>query len=315
MQVPHWLGVAFGVVIAKRMLITARQRAERLAFEHAALCRIATAATGVLDDGSMSRLVAEEAARLTGAPSAAVAGGNGSLTTWPHEPRSRDSGGDPEGVARRGLGVEAVIAAGVRAEGDTWGVVAVPAGPHLVPEAERQLSEVADLLGLSISAREGRRRLAEQAASDALTGLANRRALDARLAAEVARARRHGSALVLVLVDLDHLKQINDTRGHAAGDAQLRALAEALRVVARAEDFVARLSGDEFVWLLPDTTREPASQAVERLRAGPCPPISVGLAEHRPGDEPADLLRHADMALHAAKGAGRGTTRSFDAPE
>lgn len=314
-QVPHWLGVAFGVVVAKRMLIRSQERAERMALEHSSLRRIATAATELPEAEPLHRLVAEETARLTGARSAAVAGRDGSLTTWPEEPLAAGAADQPEDAARRALGADAVIAAPVQAEAGTWGVVAVPDGPSLVPGAQAGLSEVASLLGLAASAREGRRRLAEQAATDALTGLANRRALDSRLAAEVSRAERHGTALVLVLVDLDHLKQINDTHGHAAGDAQLRALADALRRASRTEDFVARLSGDEFVWLLPDTDRERALGAVDRLRSGPCPPVSVGLTAHRAGNEPADLLRHADLALYAAKAAGRGTTRSFDASE
>jgi diguanylate cyclase len=168
---------------------------------------------------------------------------------------------------------------------------------------------------LVVAAVEGRRRLAEQAASDPLTGLANRRAFEARLEAEVARAERHDSGLVLVVLDLDHLKEVNDTGGHEAGDAHLCALAGALTGAARAEDLVARVGGDEFAWLLPEATAAQAKEAVQRMRVGLGPSISVGVAQFRSGLDADGLMRNADLALYAAKASGRAATSVFEAAE
>jgi len=152
--------------------------------------------------------------------------------------------------------------------------------------------------------------LTAQAHSDSLTGVANRRAFDERLAEECARGARLQHTFVLVLLDLDDLKGLNDTQGHAAGDRALRALAEILHGQARGIDLVARIGGDEFALVLPEVDRDGADTMVRRLteivsRAtvdGHTLSFSAGLAVY-PGDggDAATLLRHADDALYRHK--------------
>jgi GGDEF domain-containing protein len=128
--------------------------------------------------------------------------------------------------------------------------------------------------GLFVILRVQRRTIREQRAGaevlarkDELTGLGNRRALGEALNREVARARRGDRRLSVVVGDLDHFKEINDTRGHAAGDEFLRHAADALRSIAREADACFRWGGDEFAILLPETDLTQAEGVAQRLRA------------------------------------------------
>ncbi|MFM0029144.1 sensor domain-containing diguanylate cyclase [Paraburkholderia madseniana] len=158
------------------------------------------------------------------------------------------------------------------------------------------------------------------AATDALTGLSNRRALDARLDAEWTRAARQGSAISVAFVDIDHFKRFNDLYGHAMGDDVLSAVADCLTEAARASDVVVRYGGEEFAVLLPDTDAAGAIAAAERMRKNvegmthfaltkgqPVVTVSVGCATRLPalGGAPRELLLAADEQLYSAKGAGR----------
>jgi len=161
--------------------------------------------------------------------------------------------------------------------------------------------------------------LAEQIGTDALTGCMNRRALEARLKSDWRLAKRRGTHVALAAVDLDHFKQINDTRGHPVGDVVLQQLAGIMKSTARDTDAVARFGGDEFVILLPDTGWQGALTFAERLRrrvddftfGPPGTPmtitISVGVALARGTDplSPEELLKEADRALYKAKQQGR----------
>lgn len=156
-----------------------------------------------------------------------------------------------------------------------------------------------------------RRRMLESAAAialtDPLTGLANRRAWEEELRREVARARRHSERLALVMLDLDHFKELNDTHGHQAGDTVLAEAAASWRTAVRTTDFLARYGGDEFAMLLPDCPDEYGETVLERIRTA-IPPgcsCSAGIA-YWDGNEKAEaLLSRADAALYAAKRAGR----------
>ena len=165
----------------------------------------------------------------------------------------------------------------------------------------------------------------EEAHTDGLTGLLNRRAFEAKLRRTLAQVRSDPDAVAsVVLVDVDHFKPFNDTHGHAAGDFVLRTLARTLTDNVKGRDVVARYGGEEFVILLTGTTRASASVVAQQIAAaisgkrlvrkasgesiGPVT-ISAGVAQARPTDNAASLMERADAALYAAKEGGRNQTR------
>ncbi len=159
---------------------------------------------------------------------------------------------------------------------------------------------------------------ASEARIDSLTGLANRRALEEILAAEISRTQRFAHQLAVVLLDLDRFKEINDSFGHAAGDVMLRAVSRLLTSLARQGDTVARWGGEEFVVVLPETDLAGAQRFAERLRrtieahaVGEMKTsASCGVATMRPEDSVAELIGAADHALYQAKSKGRNRTES-----
>jgi diguanylate cyclase (GGDEF)-like protein len=181
-----------------------------------------------------------------------------------------------------------------------------------------KVEEVVDRLAESIGVCERQRRLAEEAETDALTGVGNRRRASRALAAALNRARRYGEPVAVLLIDLDHFKQVNDELGHQTGDALLGRIGALLSSEARSYDTVARIGGDEFVVVCPTTDTFGARAMAERLRRlvrevgatvlpdGWEPTVSVGIAVHPlAGDSPEELLRAADAALYDVKRAGR----------
>jgi diguanylate cyclase (GGDEF)-like protein len=165
-------------------------------------------------------------------------------------------------------------------------------------------------------------RLAQLVREDALTGVANRRRLDEALEEEWRRGSRRRTPLALALIDVDYFKAYNDRLGHPAGDACLKAVAQAVvETCQRAGELVARYGGEEFAVLLPGVSREQAGTAAENLRqrvlalalphpesaVGPQLTVSVGVASTQPAidQKAADLVAAADRALYAAKQAGR----------
>jgi diguanylate cyclase (GGDEF)-like protein len=163
-------------------------------------------------------------------------------------------------------------------------------------------------------------RRAEHADTDELTSLPNRRAFNQALIHELQRAKRYGTPLSLTLFDLDHFKQVNDTHGHPAGDRVLVAATHAVERNLRESDVFARVGGEEFAVLLPNTSHEGAAEFAERLRAAlqainPLAPevdahvtASFGVAEFDHGsDDPTGetLIAAADAALYNAKWLGR----------
>lgn len=168
-------------------------------------------------------------------------------------------------------------------------------------------------------------RLKHQAESDFLTGCMNRRSFDEKLNREISRSQRQNYPLSIALLDLDHFKRINDTHGHATGDAALRHFAQFVQGNIRLSDSLARLGGEEFAVLMPDTDASAAVPLIERLRSlvaqTPLPlengplltiTVSIGLTSLCDTDMAKTFIRRADEALYAAKAAGRN--RAIYAP-
>lgn len=195
-------------------------------------------------------------------------------------------------------------------------------GWRLIVNIQRRISAEASLLAAREDLLRANRRLEVLATQDQLTGLANRRSFDEVLAHECRRAAREGTALSLLLLDLDYFKRFNDAYGHVAGDQCLKAVATALRRSARRPgDLVARYGGEELAVVLPRTdlpgARKVAEQILAQVLALDIPhsasqhgqvTVSIGVAalEARHSDEPEQLLvEAADRALYKAKESGR----------
>ena len=172
-----------------------------------------------------------------------------------------------------------------------------------------------------------RAQLANLVLTDPLSGCLNRRGLEQNLGREIARAVRTGKELALLAVDVDHFKAVNDTLGHLAGDAVIQEIGELLREIKRGGDVLARIGGDEFALLLPETGAAGAFRVATRIReevrarkfqavAGRVPvTVSIGLVADRAMDENVahDLHSRADEALYAAKESGRDRVMIWNA--
>jgi diguanylate cyclase (GGDEF)-like protein len=170
------------------------------------------------------------------------------------------------------------------------------------------------VLGLMAKVRSLLARLEDRATTDDLTGLANRRAALETMAREIERSRRFGRPLTLAYLDIDHFKEINDRAGHAAGDRVLVGLASVAQASIRSIDTVARIGGDEFVVLMPETGADTALPLIDRLRdacsramrVGDRPiTCSIGLASfQRPPVSVDQMLAAADELMYEAKAGG-----------
>ena len=177
-----------------------------------------------------------------------------------------------------------------------------------------QLTQVFKNLVTRVREREGQGELERLSVTDGLTGLYNRRHLMGTLANEVQRSRRLRRAFSVLLADVDHFKQYNDTHGHLGGDAVLVKIAEILRQTTRGVDSVARYGGEEFLVMLIEAPIATAAAVGERLRArvaaeefgGGRVTVSVGAAEYPThGETPEELIATADAAMYQAKSEGR----------
>ena len=203
------------------------------------------------------------------------------------------------------IGVVVVAHAATRPRGFT----------NLCQRIGHALADAAEPLLLQAISRETlareRDQFALEARTDRLTGLGNRAGWDHLIANEEDRRARYPEAVSIVSADLDGLKAINDRDGHEAGDRAITAAAELLRRTARSVDHIARVGGDEFLILLPETDAEGAAGFVRRLRAaalktmcdGVCLSISFGAATCEPGEALTDTVRRADAAMYASKRA------------
>jgi diguanylate cyclase (GGDEF)-like protein len=210
----------------------------------------------------------------------------------------------------------------ILAQGETLGIVHFQSTDEMPQMEASELSfktTFAGQVGLSIANIRLREALRTQSVRDALTGLYNRRYLEEIMEREVRRAGRSGQSLGVLMIDLDHFKTFNDTYGHDAGDSVLREIAAFLLKHVRAEDFVCRYGGEEFVVILPTADQDGARSRGERFRAKlkEIPVVhqgrslglvtfSIGVAafpEH--GMSPRELMAAADAALYEAKRGGR----------
>jgi len=181
------------------------------------------------------------------------------------------------------------------------------------------------LCALALEREEARARIRQLAFYDELTGLPNRNLLLAQAEQAIARAEPERKRVAVLFLDLDRFKQVNDTLGHPIGDALLRDVAQRLRRLARASDIVGRLSGDEFVMMMPDFEHGRLTAAAEHILVALAQPFSVGGVTLNPsvsigisvfpenGRDMDTLLRHADMAMYQAKTAGRNRISFFSA--
>jgi diguanylate cyclase (GGDEF)-like protein len=208
-----------------------------------------------------------------------------------------------------------------------WGTLILvhPENP-LPPEGtDLLMATFGEILSAHLLQRREARRLFRLATTDSLTGLPNRRSFFEALGREISRSRRHGNPLTLILCDIDHFKEVNDTYGHDAGDRVLRQFGQRLRQTLRTEDLPARYGGEEFGVILPETDLPEAVQIAERLRAlveeapffggsekDALPPIpltaSFGVSRFEgERDHMEALFSRADCMLYQAKGKGRNT--------
>lgn len=325
-------------------------RAQSLAREQTALQRVATRVADATDPDTLFSLVAEQVGRLLRAQAGYVLrfedeDAYRNMGSWAHDDGALLALGTvashlPDGAcamlrtsrsARRcavelggdALGLRHRIGAPVIVDGRAWGiVVALRDSAAFRREDEKRVVRFAQLAGVAVANAQAHAALATQARTDPLTGLANRRAFDERLALETERAHRHARSLSVMLVDVDRFKTVNDRFGHAAGDRVLVNLADSLRAVMRTGDLLARIGGDEMAMILPDCPAEQAARVAQRMldALGGGSPIAhrhdvtlsdgvAGLAAEQTAD---DLLRCADQALYVAKDEGRNRVVSYD---
>jgi diguanylate cyclase (GGDEF)-like protein len=346
--------VVLGAFIAagKHRMRDLRARAEILASEQTGLRRVATAVIEGQPPEVVFELVAREVASQLGVGAAGILRFDSEVQatvvgSWAdHEggryergttipivansdvARARDTGmpirieNHPPGSPVARLGYSASIVAPVSLDGRIWGAVAVAAAVprRLTQRDEGRLMEFGELLASAVASIDERATLAAQASTDPLTGLANRRSLHERLAGEVARSQRHGGRLSVAVLDIDHFKQVNDLGGHESGDVVLVQVAGCLQNQARAEDILGRFGGDEFAWVMPETTREQALVAVERARRLIAMTvsrphritISAGICDTGVTSHSAELINHADTALYWSKVHGRNRAWIYD---
>jgi diguanylate cyclase (GGDEF)-like protein len=265
-----------------------------------AITRFGDALAATHDSEQLLRVIVEGVAEAAGARGARLRSSSGVVVEV----------GD---LAVSGERLELAVAAG----GETVGVLSL-VGDGFDDEQRMSAASLVAHAAIAIENLRLHELVERQALVDMLTGLANRRASEQALHAELARSDRLGTALSLVLADLDDFKAVNDAHGHAAGDELLRTFASVLRDTIREADLAGRWGGEEFVLLLPGADGAGAARLAERIRAElamrtvsaadgtrVAVTCSFGVAQHEPGTDAGALLAAADQALYRAKRAGK----------
>jgi two-component system cell cycle response regulator len=220
------------------------------------------------------------------------------------------------GTVPAGPGVVVPLVAGDDEPLGELGVYGVSGGR---PVDRAELEELARLVGPVLENARRFHEARQLADVDALTGLHNHRFFHETLGREIARARRYGRSLALIVLDLDDFKLVNDRIGHLAGDAVLAETAERVRGAVRSADIACRVGGDEFAVILPESGLADADQLYDRISAavsarpvgqGGLVRLSAGVTELRPEDDALTLFHRADEALYLAKRAGKATAVS-----
>jgi len=261
------------------------------------------------------------------------ASGKGSATFGPHAPECVSSeraheifpanlptAEDNDGRSATSCALEVPIAyrnnviGGLLIEDDT-------ASRNWEDEEVLMVKTVSDQLSVAITHARLFRQVEKQAMTDALTGLFNHGYFQDRLDRETKLADRNNDQVSLILLDLDHLKRINDTHGHRSGDATLCHVASIMKTTVRDTDVCARYGGEEFVVILPQCHRESALEVADRLResiaSSPVPKVgqvtaSIGVATYPTGAKnKEELVEMADRAMYLAKAAGRNRVRTL----
>jgi diguanylate cyclase (GGDEF)-like protein len=333
---------AAGAALGHVALLEQRARQSE---RHQALARAAKALNESLDLARVLPRICDEAAAILGADAVAVyrGGAGAGMVMEASSPATEQVGARVEpgaGIAGRAIelgrslrvddtddaqagapveGIRSGLAAPMRWDGEARGVVWVGyRHEHAATDQDVELLEsFAELAAVACRNASVQAGLAEAARTDGLTGCLNHAALHETLRREMQRSRRTGRRLSIVLVDLDHFKQVNERHGHLVGDEVLRRVGRALREAVRPYDFVARYGGDEFAIVAVDAHEERAAEiaerAIHRLAGGlqevlgdtsEGPHATAGVSEWTGSQSPSDLVREADRALLYGKQQG-----------
>jgi diguanylate cyclase (GGDEF)-like protein len=235
--------------------------------------------------------------------------------------------GATAGSVESDLGLRALCAAPLRIADHTLGVIAIASEAPFTAVQTDLLEATAEQVALALERYRFLALVQRQASIDDLTGLSNHRFLVDYLGQQVALAERMAAPLAILMLDIDHFKRLNDTRGHSAGDDALVAFAGALTASVRRADLAARYGGEEFVVVMSNTRRDEAGMVAEKIRAAVAAAVvgrgadgedvhitvSIGVAAY-PDDTTSagELIALADRALYAAKHAGRNRVCTAD---
>jgi diguanylate cyclase (GGDEF)-like protein len=216
------------------------------------------------------------------------------------------------------------------AHGNTLGVLYIQCPDEHTLESVNQrivgLRQLIQITGMAVATLNLRTKLENQSIRDSLTGLFNRHFMQISLDREISRAARRNQSLAVLMLDVDHFKNFNDTYGHAAGDTVLKAVAEIFRGSIRSEDIACRYGGEEFAIIIPDVTQDGVFERAEAIRHAVASlrvpleqetfselTVSIGVAVYPNDGEGADLLlRRADLALYRAKRQGRNQVSVYE---